>query len=230
MKTQIRNTAKMVMLTTALMASLFLPGTASAIISFTGAGQSSVFNWSYNTGTGLLLTGNGTFTVNSFNGTTLDLGVSLSNTTIVGSGQNATLYSFGFGIDPNASSVTFVDLAAGGMAGATLNTGGNTSIPSLNNVIDICAFGQKNCSGGSVNTGILAGASDSFGLLISGNFLTSTGGLYVAIDPIGFKYQTSNGSFEFTAPGDGLPEPTITLLFGIGILGLSALNRTGAKV
>jgi hypothetical protein len=48
----------------------------------------------------------------------------------------------------------------------------------------------------------------------------------VEIDPIGFKYQTGSGSFEFTTtPGGSVPEPGPLALFLVGAIGLAAWPR-----
>ena len=177
------------------------------------------FSWNYDSQSGAgLLTGTGVITVGGFNSSSLTVALTLNNTS---SPSSDRLTSFGFGIDPDATSVTFADLADGGMIGASLG-----AIPSLATV-EVCAFGGQNCAGGG-NGGILGGASDSFQLVLAG-----TWGSSVNIDPIGFKYQTDFGSFEFTTdrppppPPTSVPEPSTWALFSLGaaLLGLSGLRR-----
>jgi MYXO-CTERM domain-containing protein len=167
------------------------------------------FSWAFASSAGLL-TGTGSMALAGFNSSILTVNVSLSNISALSSNR---LTSFGFGIDPNATGVSFVDSNDGGLVNASMS-----SIPSLS-TIEICAFGGPNCSGGG-NGGILGGGSDSFAILLAG-----TWGSSVNIDPIGFKYQTGAGSFEFTtassSSGTTVSEPgpgTLSLL-GLGLLG-----------
>jgi hypothetical protein len=131
----------------------------------------------------------------------------------LGSGGDR-LTSFGFGIDPNATSVVLQDNDLTGLIAASLS-----SIPSIS-TIEVCAYGGNNCAGGS-NGGILAGQSDTFTLVLGGTFTSS-----VNIDPIGFKYQTAAGSYEFTTTN--VPEPMSLSLLGMGLLGMGLVARKKA--
>ena len=187
----------------AMLALIALPSHAVVI-----SGSSPyAFNWNYDSQSAAgILSGNGTLTVSGFNTHQLTIAVSLNNTSSPASDR---LTAFGFGIDPNATSVSWLDVSDAGLINASLS-----SIPGLG-TIEVCAWGGNNCAGGA-NGGIYGGASDSFSLLLNG-----TWGSSVNIDPIGFKYQTGAGSFEFTTnrpPPTSVPEPATSALFGIGLL------------
>jgi hypothetical protein len=186
-------------------------GDASAFF-VDSAGDSLNFSWSY-AGGGYNLTGAGTMTATALSAGSLTLQVLLTNNTTAASGIDARVTAFGLGIDPDASGVTFSDANDGGMIDASLD-----SIPSLK-TIEVCAFGGPNCSGGG-NGGIFAnGASDLFSLTITGTFANG-----VTIDPLGYKYQTDVGSFEFSCSttsttgqcrgGRTVPEPGSLALLG----------------
>lgn len=194
-------------------------GNATVITS--GSNNPLLFNWSYSSVAGNL-TGNGSLTISGFNSSQLTVAVTLANTSILSTNR---LTAFGFGIDPNASGVSFVDAADAGMINASMSF-----IPSLA-TIEVCAFGGPNCQGGG-NGGILGGGGDAFNLLLAG-----TWGNSVDIAPIGFKYQTGQGSFEFTtsssssgtsgqsSSGNNIPEPGVLALLSVGLLGQALLIR-----
>lgn len=195
-----------------------------------------LFTWLYSSAAGDL-TGNGSLTLSGFNTPTLTVAVTLANTSGLSTNR---LTAFGFGIDPNATGVSFSDAADGGMIDATL-----ASIPSLSQ-IEVCAYGGQNCAGGG-NGGILGGANDSFIMnlttgtttRIRGETIITPGdwGSSVDIAPIGFKYQTGEGSFEFTtsssssgtsgqtSSGNTVPEPGVLALLSVGLLGQALLIR-----
>lgn len=212
-------------------------GNATVISS--GSSNPLDFTWSYSSSAGNL-TGNGSLTLSGFNTDTLTALVTLNNTSSLSTNR---LVSFGFGIDPNAISVSFSD--PGDTTGMTNATLGN--LPSMA-AIEVCAWGGSNCSGGG-NGGILGGGSDTFTLTLKTGTITkgkgnnpdtynySNWGSSVDIAPIGFKYQTGSGSFEFTtsssssgtsgqsSSGNNIPEPGMLALLSVGLLGQALLIR-----
>jgi hypothetical protein len=170
------------------------------------------FTWSYETGDSVgTLEGAGTLEISAWSTTQLTIDVWLYNDSY--NDSSARLTAFGFGIDPDAASVTFSDDSDGGMVSASLD-----NIPSLA-LIDVCTWGGNNCNGGS-NGGLSPGDSDSFQLLLAGNWNLETG---VDIDPIGFKYQTEPNSYEFTTTS--VPEPSTLLLMATSLAGLGFASQ-----
>ena len=175
---------------------------------------------------GVLLRATGSVTITSgLNSSTLVLHVILNNTSTLNgvpytAADNVRLTGWGFGVNPNATAVTFQDVADGGIIDATLD-----NLPGLA-AIEVCAWGGNNCSGGA-NGGIQAGNSDVFDLILAGNWGSS-----VTFDPLGVKFQTPITSYEFTCTGTcasggsgDVPEPQTLALLGLGLMALAFVSR-----
>jgi hypothetical protein len=151
-----------------------------------------------------------TYDVIAFDSSSLTLGISLTNNTVLSSTlTNADILSIGFGVSPDATA-TF--LSSGSVFdNVSTGSGPNQTAPGGFKDIDVCLYGQ-NCTGGAVAQGLHAGDSDSLTLSLAGDF--SGGSVDLLYFPM--KFQTNLGSYE---PGGSLvPEPSGALLFGVGLL------------
>ncbi|EKD09566.1 hypothetical protein SPLC1_S170150 [Arthrospira platensis C1] len=158
-----------------------------------------------------------TFKVDSFTSDYLDLTINISNTTaLTQTFTEAGIVSFGFGIDPNATSVQLLQ-SGNNFTGAQVRTGQQT-FPGGFKQIDICIFTQG-CNGGSQNSALAAGASDSLRLRIGGDFTSGTTTIGANLLDFPVKFQTTDGSFELAGAAnvEQVPEPLTILGTGMAL-------------
>jgi hypothetical protein len=158
-----------------------------------------------------------TFDITAISDTSVTLLITLTNQTTPPIGQNSGITSFGIGVNPNATGVTFTDASDAGFTNAVIQNGPNQTYPGGFKQIDVCVF-TSGCSGGGQGSALAAGAADTFTLVIAGAFTGNT----VTLTPFPIKFQTSGGSFEFAGTEDinPTPEPGTVLLLSSGLIGL----------
>jgi MYXO-CTERM domain-containing protein len=205
-----------------------VPGSASAIV-ISSLDTPVAFTITQNIAGGIVLSASGSVQVTSgFNSSSLVMEVILNNASTLNgipltSAANVRLTGWGFGVDPDATGVTFADAADLGLIDASLD-----NLPSLAG-IEVCAWGGNNCSGGA-NGGIQAGSNDAFSLILAGHWENS-----ITFTPLGVRFQTPGNSYDFACPpfcaveGGGDPnaiaEPQTLALFGLGLLALATFVR-----
>ncbi len=169
------------------------------------------------------LTGKGSVTVSGFSTHQLILDFMLDNITTP-SGADKTLYAFGFGIDPNASGVSFSG-SSYNISGETLtgmsDAGMVTKVGSTNFKghpianIEVCAFSANNCSGFGKGAGIAAGTFDAFRLILDS---IGTWGNEVNLSPPVPFTPNPNPNPPTPAPPVSVSEPQSLILLGLGLL------------
>jgi hypothetical protein len=218
---------------------------ASANITINDINDDFAVTWNYSPFTGAVISALGTFDVVGISTTQLVMNVKLTNQS---SGfSNAGIKSFGFNINPNATSASANTLSAydtltdsDRIVGALLN-----NLPAIA-AIDVCfyavASNNPNCNGGGQTNLLAIGETDYFTITINENFpgatvdfLDVTSNDVVGTGLMGLKIQTNEGSFELTGivkpPSGGddpLPTPGIAALLGLGLLGLRKLSVKSA--
>lgn len=152
----------------------------------------------------------------------ITLDVSFSNTTLLsGAITKAGITTFGIGINPDATGVTFSDTSDGGFTTAEIQDK-KKNFPGGFKQIDLCVFTQG-CSGGGQGGALAAGATDDFSLTVTFGTPTASS---IIFDPFPVKFQTSNESFKFGgSASEPVPEPGTLTLMGSGLLGLVGYVR-----
>jgi hypothetical protein len=205
-----------------------LPGSAAAIV-ISSLDTPVAFTILEDIGGGMVLSATGSVRITSgFNSSSLVMDVTLDNASTLNgisltSAADVRLTGWGFGVNPDATGVTFANGNFGGLIDASLD-----SLPSLAG-IEVCAWGGNSCSGVS-NGGVQAGTSDVFSLVLAGHWGNS-----VTFTPLGVRFHAAGGTFDFACPPNcavigsalavNVPEPQTLALVGLGILALGAFGR-----
>ena len=163
----------------------------------------------------------GLFTIDSFSSSDLVMSATIDNTTRLTSGlTQAYLMSIGIATNPVVSAT----LTTPGKTFTQVESAGN--FPGGFSSIDVCLYSANNCSGGKIQDGLAAGASDSFTVALAGDFGNSPS---VTLSDFAVKFQTNEGSYEFGDGGSFLsetPEPPSVFLFATALLvAVAAVRR-----
>jgi hypothetical protein len=175
-------------------------------------GSSFTIDWLFDRMVLYDLTATATFTIESFTSSTVQLAISVANTTQPWFG-NAAIASLGLGTSPNTTASLVTPGAVFDRIGS--GSGPQQTYPGGFKGIDVCIFAQ-NCSGGSMGQLLAAGSSDAFRIALAGDF--SSG---LVLSSFATKFQTSFGSYELagrpsSGPSRPIPEPEAALAFAIG--------------
>ena len=172
------------------------------------------------------------YTIVSLSPTDLILTLFISNLT--STSIQSAITGFGFSVTPDATGVTLLNSPS--IFDQVMLQTGTQNFPGGYKDIDICGASQTNCAGGSFNSGLLSGTSDTIKLDITGVFGATP---VVTLDSFPIKFQTARGSFELSGqPGGGgggggqgnVPEPANVALFGLGILCVALARRRTRQI
>jgi hypothetical protein len=172
------------------------------------------------------LTATATFSIVSWSGSTVVLGITIDNTAGA-NWEGATVSAIGFDTDPDVVSASSTGVFTGAFVGG--------SFPNNFGSVDVCAISKNNpsqpvnnCNGG--NGGVTIGTSGSLQLTLSFSGPVSS----IDLSNLGIRWQQLNSQLYGIVDGSGtggevppIPEPSAAVVFGIGalILGASRARR-----
>lgn len=173
------------------------------------------------------LSATGKFTVTGLTNNLLSLEVKITNTT--DANFQAAITSMGFGVSPDATSVSFASGGAGSVFKTTELQTKPQNFPGGFKNIDACVS-ANGCSGGNVKDGLQSGGnSDTYKVNIAGTFNMDYSGAKATMTSFPVKFQTSDGSYEVTGTGRRkVPEPATTGALGVVALGAFGLLKRKA--
>ena len=167
------------------------------------------------------------WTIDSVSDTQAVFSLFIANTDDAGDG---VLMSFGVDIILSSASSnvpTGVEITDDAAGGATWEADQTVTLPGFMNV-ELCVLSSNNCQGGSINKGLVDGATDSVQLTLYGDFSGTT---TFRIFPAKFQSVGPNGtsiSFQGSAGRTPVPEPGSLALFGLGLVFLGLIRRRSA--
>jgi PEP-CTERM motif len=214
---------KRTLMTFAVLIGLVAAPVRAEAVTITSINDDFGIAWSFPCGGIVSCTGTASFNVTTISATQLEMIVTVNNT-LNAVGQ--TLTGLGFSMTPEALTTTLT----AGPAPIYFDSADLFQIfPGFQTVV-VCADtdgGQANCGGQGPN-GLPSLTSDTFTLLLTGNFGTPP---LVNLDSFAIRYQGALGSF--TGPGvppgtpfpPEVPEPATLTLFGTGLAVAAARLR-----
>lgn len=198
------------------------------VITAADVGSSFTINWFFasgatdpngntnNTGEDITATAEFVFAGYDLSAKTIDLTITLTNTTDVNNDDEIGIWKMGYGTTPNATSVSFIDDNDGEMIDAVLG-----SFPAFPDsaIIDITSTSKPGAP-----KRLLAGEFDTFTNVIGFSDLDAN--FAVEIDPFNLFIQSDPDSFQITSePPPTVPEPLPLTLLSVGLFMVALLRR-----